>query len=177
MPINTGTETSSIRIDATGAITAAFGVSSHGQGLETTLAQVIADELGCRMEDVEVQHGDSALVPMGSGTYASRSAVLGGGAAILASRVVKAKVLKAAAHLMDVPIEDLEASQGIIRARTSNAAMTFKEVAHAVYSQMGRIPRELREDLTASETYDPYLGTACSSTHLAMVEIDPQTYG
>ncbi len=177
MPINTGTETSRIEIDATGAITAAFGISSHGQGLETTLAQVIADELGCKMEDVEVQHGDSSLVPMSSGTYASRSAVLAGGAATMSSRVVKAKVFRAAAFLMDVPVEDLYASDGIIRARSSNASMTFKEVASAVYSQMGRIPREQREDLSASETYDPFLGTACSSTHLAMVEIDPQTYG
>jgi carbon-monoxide dehydrogenase large subunit len=177
MPINTGTETSTIRIDATGAITAAFGISSHGQGLETTLAQIIADELGCRMEDVEVQHGDSALVPMSTGTYASRSAVLGGGAATKASHVVKAKVLKAAAYLMQQPVDELEAAGGIIRARNSNVSMTFKEVANAVYSQMGAIPHDQREDLVASETYDPYLGTACSSTHLAMVEIDPDTYG
>lgn len=177
MPINTGTETSTIRIDATGAVTAAFGVSSHGQGLETTLAQVVADELGCRFEDVEIQHGDSALVPMGTGTYASRSAVLGGGAATLTARAVKAKVLKAAAFLMDVPAEELDAEGGVIRARTSNATMTFKELAHAVYAQMGRIPHKQREDLAASETYDPYLGTACSSTHLAMVEVDPGTFG
>lgn len=91
MPINTGTETSKIEIDATGAITAAFGIASHGQGLETTLAQVIVDELGCKLEDIEVKHGDSALVPMASGTYASRSAVLGGGAATLAARVVKGR--------------------------------------------------------------------------------------
>lgn len=177
MPINTGTETSSIRIDATGAVTAAFGIASHGQGLETTLAQVVADELGCRMEDVEIQHGDSALVPMGTGTYASRSAVLGGGAATKAARVVRTKVLKAAAFLLDVPQEDLEAQGGIIRARSSNATITFREVAHAVYAQMGRIPHDQREDLVASESYDPYLGTACSSTHLAMVEVDPETYG
>ncbi len=177
MPINTGTETALIRIDVTGAVSAAFGVSSHGQGLETTLAQVVADELGCRFEDVEIQHGDSALVPMGTGTYASRSAVLGGGAATKAARVVKAKVLKAAAFLMGAAVEDLEARDGVIRARSSNGTMTFKEVAHAVYAQMGRIPLDLREDLAASETYDPYLGTACSSTHLAMVEVDPGTYG
>ncbi|MGA7327794.1 MAG: xanthine dehydrogenase family protein molybdopterin-binding subunit [Rhodomicrobium sp.] len=177
MPINTGTETSIIRIDATGAITAAFGIASHGQGLETTLAQVIADELGCDLADVEVQHGDSALVPASSGTYASRSAVLAGGAAIRASRSVKTKVLKAAALLMDVPVEDLEASAGIIRSRASNASLTFKEVANAVYSQMGRIPHEEREDLAASESYDPYFGTASSAAHLAMIEIDPETYG
>ncbi|HEV2510333.1 xanthine dehydrogenase family protein molybdopterin-binding subunit [Bosea sp. (in: a-proteobacteria)] len=177
MPINTGVETAKITIDATGAITADFGISSHGQGLETTLAQVIADELGCRMEDIEVRHGDSALVPMGTGTYASRSAVLAGGAATKSSHVVKAKVLKAAAHLMEVPLEDLEASQGIVRSRSSNRSLTFKEIAHAVYAQMGRIPHDQREDLVATESYDPYFGTACSSTHLAMVEVDPETYG
>ena len=177
MPINTGTETSSIRIDATGSITAAFGIASHGQGLETTLAQVIADELGCKLEDIEVQHGDSALMAVSSGTFASRSAVLAGGAATVSARVVKGKVLKAAAHLMGVAIEDLEASEGIVRSRTSNASMTFKEIAHAVYSQMGSIPREQREELSASETYDPYFGTACSSTHLAVVEVDPASYG
>jgi carbon-monoxide dehydrogenase large subunit len=177
MPINTGTETSKIEIDATGAITAAFGISSHGQGLETTLAQVIVDELGCKLEDIEVKHGDSSLVPMSSGTYASRSAVLGGGAATLAARAVKAKVLRAAAYLMERSIEDLEIYDGVISSRNSNHTMTLKEVASAVYTQMGRIPRNQREDLTASETYDPYLGTACSSTHLAMVEVDTETYG
>jgi aerobic carbon-monoxide dehydrogenase large subunit len=177
MPINTGTETSTIRIDATGSVTAAFGISSHGQGLETTLAQVIADELGCRIEDIEIQHGDSALVPMGTGSYASRSAVLGGGAATLSARVVRTKVLKAAAHLMEVPVEDLVAANGIVSARGTNRSMTFKEIANAVYAQMGRIPHDVREDLVASETYDPYFGTATSATHLAMVEIDPETYG
>ncbi|CAK7255819.1 MULTISPECIES: xanthine dehydrogenase family protein molybdopterin-binding subunit [unclassified Shinella] len=177
MPINTGTETSKIEIDATGAITAAFGIASHGQGLETTLAQVIVDELGCRLEDIEVKHGDSALVPMSSGTYASRSAVLGGGAATLAARVVKAKVLRAAAYLMEQDVDDLDMHDGIVTSKSSNRTMTLGEVASAVYSQMGRIPRDRREDLAASETYDPYLGTACSSTHLAMVEVDPETYG
>jgi carbon-monoxide dehydrogenase large subunit len=177
MPINTGVETANIRIDATGAITAAFGIASHGQGLETTLAQVVADEMGCRMEDVQILHGDSDLVPMSSGTFASRSAVLAGGAATRSSHVVKAKLLRAAAILMDLPIEDLEAYDGVVRARSSNAALTFKEIAKAVYSQMGRIPSDQREELIASETYDPYFGTASSSTHLAMVEIDPETYG
>ncbi|MET0293721.1 MAG: xanthine dehydrogenase family protein molybdopterin-binding subunit, partial [Phenylobacterium sp.] len=177
MPINTGTETAILTVDVTGAVTAAFGVSSHGQGLETTLAQVIADELGCRFEDVEVQHGDSALTPVSTGTYASRSAVLGGGAAILAARVVKTKVLKAAAFLMNVEPDDLDMSGGLIRARGSNASMTLKEVARAVYAEMGRIPLDRREDLTATETYDPYVGTPSPATHLAVVEVDPGTFG
>ena len=177
MPINTGTETSKIEIDSTGAVTAAFGISSHGQGLETTLAQVIADELGCKLGDIQVKHGDSSLVPMSTGTYASRSAVLGGGAATLCSRVVRAKVLRAAAYLMEQNVDDLDMHQGIVSSRASNQTLTLKDVASAVYKQMGRIPLKQREDLVASETYDPYLGTACSSTHLVMVEVDRETYG
>lgn len=177
MPINTGMETSRIEIDSTGSVTAAFGISSHGQGLETTLAQVIADEMGCRLEDIQVQHGDSALVPTSTGTYASRSAVLAGGAATLAARAVKAKVLRAAAYLMEQDVADLDMHEGVVSSRNSNLTMTLKEVATAVYRQMGRIPLERREDLVASETYDPYLGTACSSTHLAMVEVDRDTCG
>src|SRR4029434_10691277 len=84
MPINTGTEMANIRIDSTGAITAAFGVPSHGQGLETTLAQVVADHLGARFEDIRIVHGDSAAVPGGTGTYASRTLVLAWRAATLA---------------------------------------------------------------------------------------------
>jgi carbon-monoxide dehydrogenase large subunit len=177
MPINTGTETANIAIDATGAVTAAFGVASHGQGLETTLAQVISDELGCEMADITVLHGDSSLVPMSTGTFASRSAVLGGGAATLASRGLKSKVLAMAAILMEVAVEDLDMQGGIVTAKSSNQSLTLKEVAKAVYNQMGRIPREKRVDLVEQTTYDPYLGTASSSTHLCMAEIDPGTFG
>ncbi|MGA7868028.1 MAG: xanthine dehydrogenase family protein molybdopterin-binding subunit, partial [Stellaceae bacterium] len=91
MPINTGTESTTIRLDSTGAVTGSFGIASHGQGLETTLAQVIADELGARIEDIQIRQGDSAVVAHGTGTYASRSAVLAGGAATLASRLLKEK--------------------------------------------------------------------------------------
>ena len=78
MPINTGTEAATIRLDSTGAVTGAFGIASHGQGLETTLAQIIADELGARIDDIRILQGDSAVVAHGTGTYASRSAVLAG---------------------------------------------------------------------------------------------------
>ena len=101
MPINTGTETATIRIDSTGAVTAAFGIASHGQGLETTLAQVVAEHLGVRVEDVRIVQGDSAAVTGGTGTYASRSMVLAGGAATLAAQAVREKVLNAASHLLE----------------------------------------------------------------------------
>jgi carbon-monoxide dehydrogenase large subunit len=92
MPINTGTETAKILMDSTGAVTAAFGVASHGQGLETTLAQVVAEHLGARVEDIRIVQGDSSAVVNATGTYASRSMVLAGGAATLAAKQVKQKL-------------------------------------------------------------------------------------
>ncbi|HMF25347.1 MAG TPA: xanthine dehydrogenase family protein molybdopterin-binding subunit [Pseudolabrys sp.] len=176
MPINTGTETANIRIDSTGAITAAFGVASHGQGLETTLAQVVAEHLGARFEDVRIVQGDSAAVPGGTGTYASRSLVLAGGAATLAARAVREKVLNAASHLLEASLADLVAGEGKVSVVGTDRSVTFREVAHAVYSEMGRLPPDARGELAATKTYDPVFGTTTSATHIATVEIDRDTY-
>ncbi len=174
MPINTGTETASVRIDSSGGVTASFGIAATGQGLETTLAQVIAQELGCRIEDIHVIQGDSDAVASATGSYASRSAVLAGGAGMLAAREVGARLRRAAAQLLEAAEPDLEIADGLIRIGGTDRALTFREVARAVYSEMGRIPRDRRQELEASRTYDPYFGTASSATHLATVEIDPE---
>jgi len=177
MPINTGTESANIRIDSTGAVTAAFGVASHGQGLETTLAQVVAEELGVRVDDVTVIHGDSAAVAHGTGTYASRSTVLAGGAATIAARAVREKVLLAASHLLEASTADLEVSDGEISVVGTDRRLSFRELARAVYSEMGRLPKAVREEieLEATRTYDPYWGTTTPATHAAVVEVDPET--
>ena len=176
MPINTGTETAIVRIDSTGAITATFGIASHGQGLETTLAQVVAEHLGARFEDIRVLHGDSDGVPGGTGTYASRSMVLAGGAATLAAGKVRDKVLNAASHLLEASAADLVAEDGKIFVAGTDRSITFREVARAVYAEMGRLPPDARGELAATETYDPVFGTTTSATHIAVVEIDPETY-
>ncbi len=176
MPINTGTETATIRIDSTGAITAAFGIASHGQGLETTLAQVIAEHLGTRVEDIRVLQGDSAAVPGGTGTYASRSTVLAGGAARLASETLREKVIHVASHLLEAAPADLVAEGGRITVSGTDRSVTFRDVARAVYSEMARLPQEARDELAATRTYDPVFGTTTSATHVAAVEIDPETY-
>ncbi len=176
MPINTGTETAIIRIDSTGAVTAAFGVASHGQGLETTLAQIVAEHLGVRVEDVRIVQGDSAAVPGGTGTYASRSMVLAGGAATLAAHAVRDKVLNAASHLLEAAAADLVAEDGRVFVAGTDRSVTFREVARAVYSEMGRLPPDARDELAATRTYDPVFGTTTSATHIAAVEIDPQTF-
>lgn len=175
MPINTGSETAKIRIDSTGAITAAFGVASHGQGLETTLAQIVADDLGAAFESIRIVQGDSDGVPMSTGTYASRSAVLGGGAAKHASHLLRDKLKRVASHLLEAGIDDLEVSGGIVRVGGTDRAVTFKQIAKAVYSDMRTLPLDAREELEASYTYDPINGTTACATHLAVVEVDPVT--
>jgi carbon-monoxide dehydrogenase large subunit len=175
MPINTGTETAIIRIDSTGSVTAAFGIASHGQGLETTLAQIVAEHLGVRFEDVLIVQGDSAAVPGGTGTYASRSLVLAGGAATLAAKAVKDKVLNAASHLLEAAASDLVAEAGKIFVAGTDRSVTFRDVARAVYSEIGRLPPEAREELAATKIYDPVFGTTTCATHIAAVEIDPET--
>jgi carbon-monoxide dehydrogenase large subunit len=101
MPVPAGTKAATIRVDPSGTVTAIFGVASHGQGLETALAQVVADELEVPLEDVRVRFGDTAFTPYGTGSYASRGAVLGGGAAILTARAIRDKARRIAAHLLE----------------------------------------------------------------------------
>lgn len=179
MPINTGTERATIEIDSTGAVTAAFGIASHGQGLETTLAQIVAEELGVRVEDVSIVHGDSAAVAHSTGTYASRSTVLAGGAATLSARALKEQVIKTASHVLEAAEADIEVRDGVISVAGTDSAITIRELARAFYTEMRRIPMEAREslDLSASATYDPFFGTTTGATHVAEVEVDPQTFG
>jgi carbon-monoxide dehydrogenase large subunit len=176
MPINTGTETAIVRIDSTGAVTAAFGVAAHGQGLETTLAQIVAEHLGSRFDDIRVVQGDSSAVPGGTGTYASRSMVLAGGAGTLAAQAVREKVLNAASHLLEASVADLVAEDGRVTVVGTDRSISFREVARAVYSELARLPAEARGELAATRTYDPVFGTTSAATHVATVEIDPETY-
>ncbi len=175
MPINTGSETAKLRLDSTGAITAAFGVASHGQGLETTLAQIIADDLGAKFEDIRVVQGDSDGVPMSTGTYASRSAVLGGGAAKHASEILREKIKKVASHLLEASAEDIKVNGSRATVAGTDRAVTFRQIAKAVYSDMKTLPVEARQELEASYTYDPINGTTAAATHLAAVEVNPAT--
>ncbi|WP_298102154.1 xanthine dehydrogenase family protein molybdopterin-binding subunit [Bradyrhizobium sp.] len=175
MPINTGSETAKITIDSTGAITAAFGVASHGQGLETTLAQIVADDLGARFEDVRVIQGDSDEVPMSTGSYASRSAVLGGGAAKHACRILSEKIKRVASHLLEANQDDIEVFGGKAIVLGTDRAVTFRQIAKAVYSDMKTLPVKAREELSATYTYDPINGTTAAATHIAAVEVDPAT--
>lgn len=177
MPINTGTETATVRVESSGRISAIFGVASHGQGLETTLAQIVADDLGVRIEDIDVIQGDSAAVPHSTGTYASRSAVIAGGAARLSATALREQIVEAASHLLEAAPGDVEVRDSMVHVVGTDRRMTLRELARAFYSEMDRIPKEAREtiELAASKLYDPFFGTTASASHIAIVDIDPET--
>ena len=179
MPINTGTETCTVAIDSTGAVTASFGVASQGQGMETTLAQVVAEVLGAKVEDVDIVLGDTASVSHGTGTYASRAAVLGGGAGTLAATAVREKIVRVAGHLLEAADEDIETGDGNVWVKGTDRSMSIRDLARALYSDMGRVPKEMRDEidnLEATRVYDPFFGTTTSASHMCLVEIDPETY-
>jgi aerobic carbon-monoxide dehydrogenase large subunit len=171
--IATGTEGATVRVDPGGTVTAAFGLACHGQGHETTLAQVVAQELGVAWGEVRVIHGDTAAGPVGSGTYASRSAVIGGGAAILASRAVREKALQIAAHGLEADVRDLELVDGVAWVRGApDRRLALAEIARRAYAGVKRLPPGMEPGLEATRFYDPYIGTAANATHLAVVLVD-----
>jgi carbon-monoxide dehydrogenase large subunit len=177
MPVPTGTEAATIRMDPSGTVTAVFGIAPHGQGLETTLAQVVADELGVPLETVRVVHGDTALSPYGTGTYASRSTVLAGGAGILASRDVREKLCRIAAHLLEADPADLLVQDGRVTVRgVPDRHVTVREVAKTAYGGVKRLPRGMEPGLEVTRFYDPFYGTASNATHMAVVEVDRETF-
>lgn len=176
MPVPAGTEAATVRVDPSGAVTAIFGVHSHGQGLETSLAQIIADELDVPMKDVRIVFGDTAQAPYGTGTYASRAATLGGGAAILAAGEVREKARRIAAHLLETDAADNVAQDGEVWVRGApERRVSLKQIAQAAYAGTKRLPKGMEPGLEATRFYDPYYGTATSATHAAVIEIDHDT--
>jgi aerobic carbon-monoxide dehydrogenase large subunit len=175
--IATGTEGATVRVEPGGGVVATFGLGCQGQGHETTLAQVVAGELGVAVSEVRVLHGDTAAGPHSTGTYASRSAVLGGGAAILAARAVRDKALAIAAHQLEASVADLTIEGGVISVRgVPGREVTLGTVATSAYAGTKRLPRDVEPGLEATKFYDPYFGTASNATHLAVVEVDVETW-
>jgi carbon-monoxide dehydrogenase large subunit len=174
--IATGTEGATVRVEPGGGVVAIFGLGCQGQGHETTLAQVVAGELGVTVADVRVLYGDTATGPHSTGTYASRSAVLGGGAAIRAARAVRDKALAIAAHQLEASAADLEIRDGVVSVRgLPGRQMALGGIATLAYAGTRRLPKDMEPGLEATRFYDPYFGTASNATHLAVVEIDPAT--
>jgi len=170
-------ESGVIRAHPSGKVSVFTGSHAHGQGHETTFAQVVADELGIGLEDVEVVHGDTARIPFGMGTYGSRSAAVGGSALVVAAKKVRAKALKIAAHQLEAAEEDLVYDQknGKVYVKGSpSKAKGFAELAFAAYTAHD-LPVGMEPGLEESAFYDPANFTFPSSAHIAQVEVDRDT--
>jgi carbon-monoxide dehydrogenase large subunit len=174
MEITPGWETVVVTVDPSGFVEARIGSSPHGQGLRTTLAQIIADELGIRPETVKVVHGDTDRTPYGWGTFASRSLVISGGATLIAARKVRAKLLKIASHLLEASSDDIVLADGLAKVAGTDRTIPIAKLAREAYTQTHRFKGEIEPGLTETGHYDPP-GTFSNACHVAIVDVDVAT--
>ncbi|MGI9025649.1 MAG: xanthine dehydrogenase family protein molybdopterin-binding subunit, partial [Burkholderiaceae bacterium] len=168
-------EAGEVRVHPTGEVTVFTGSHSHGQGHETTFAQVVADKLGIPMEDVDIQHGDTGKVLFGMGTYGSRSLAVGGSAIVKAVDKVIAKGKRIAAHLMEAADTDIEFENGIFKVAGTDKATPFASVSLAAYVPHNYPLDKLEPGLNENAFYDPTNFTYPSGTYICEVEVDPET--
>jgi carbon-monoxide dehydrogenase large subunit len=173
MEITPGYERVELAMDPSGRVEARIGASPHGQGLATTLAQLIADELGLEPARIRIVHGDTDRTPYGWGTFASRSLVIAGGACKLAAERLRARLAALAGHLLEAEASDIVLDGGQARVRGTDLALELPALARAAYHQSHRF-RDLDPELAVSATYDP-AGTYSNACHVALVEVDPET--
>src|SRR5438132_1156920 len=168
-------ESGLVRVHPTGAVTVYTGSHSHGQGHETTFAQLVADQLGIPMAQVEIVHGDTAQIPFGMGTYGSRSACVGGSAILMSLDKVKAKGRKIAAHLLEANEQDLVFEGGKWSVKGSpGKAKTWGEVSLMAYLAHN-LPQGMEPGLEATSFFDPPNFTFPFGAHVAVVEVDAET--
>ncbi len=174
MEITVGWEQAIVTVDPSGFVEARIGASPHGQGLRTTLAQIIADEIGVTPDIIRVVHGDTDTSPYGWGTFASRSLVIAGGASLLAARKVRAKLIKIASHMLEAAPDDIVLADGEAKVTGTDRSISIAKMAREIYTQAHRFNGELEPGLTESATYDPS-GTFSNACHVAIVEVDAET--
>jgi carbon-monoxide dehydrogenase large subunit len=168
-------ESGLVRVHPGGSVSVFTGSHSHGQGHETTFAQLVADQLGIPMEQVEVVHGDTAQIPFGMGTYGSRSACVGGSAIVKCLDKIKEKGRKIAAHLLEANEQDLVFGGGAWSVKGSpDKKKAWGEVALMAYLAHN-IPQGMEPGLEATSFYDPVNFTFPFGAHIAVVEVDPDT--
>ena len=167
-------EVGSVRVHPTGSVSVFTGTHSHGQGHETTFAQIVAETLGVDFEAVDVVHGDTNAIPFGMGTYGSRSLAVGGTAIYNAVQKVIAKGKKIAAHLLEASEEDIEFADGNFTVAGTDRSKSIGEVALTAYVPHN-YPEGLEPGLEETAFYDPLNFTFPAGTHVAEVEVDPET--
>ena len=168
-------EAGEIRVHPTGTVTVFTGSHSHGQGHETTFAQVVAERLGLPIENVEIVHGDTSKVLFGMGTYGSRSIAVGGTAIMKALDKVIAKGKKIAAHLLEASEADIEYDRGIFKVAGTDRKKAFGEIAFAAYVPHNYPHDKLEPGLNENAFYDPSNFTFPAGTYVCEVEVDRDT--
>jgi len=169
-----GWESGTVRIEPTGKVTLLTGASPHGQGEETTFAQLIADQLGIDPDDVNVVHGDTMAVPYGIGTFGSRATAVGGTAAYMATQKLKAKMATLAAHLLGAKPADITIGRGRLTAKGNKKSISFGELVMAAYTARN-IPPGFEPGMEATHFFEPSNFTFPFGAHIASVEVDGET--
>jgi carbon-monoxide dehydrogenase large subunit len=167
-----GWESATVKIEPTGKVTVMTGASPHGQGEETTFAQIVADELGVAMDDVLVVHGDTAVVQYGIGTFGSRGTAVGGAALFYALQDLKTKVKKFGAMLLDAPTVTL--SGGHCVDEQTGKSVSFTEIAAAAYHAK-RLPPNTEPGLVSTHFWEPPNFTFPFGSHIVVSEVDRET--
>jgi len=168
-------ESAIVRVSPAGKVQALIGASPHGQGEETTFAQVISDELGYPVEDIEIVHGDTDSTPMGWGTYGSRTTPVAGAALVKAARKLKEKARIMAAHLLEAAVEDIDYADGKFFVKGSpDKSKSIQEIG-LMATLAWNMPKGMDPGFEESQFYDPPNFVYPFGTHIAIVEIDGQT--
>ena len=168
-------ESAIVRFHPSGKVNVMVGASPHGQGEETTFAQIVAEELGVDVDDVEVLHGDTDQTPMGWGTYGSRTTAVGGGALMNAVTKIKEKSKIVAAHLLEAAVEDIEYADGKFFVKGSpDKAQTIQDIA-LMANVAWNMPEGVEPGLEASAFFDPPNFVYPFGSHIAIVEVDSET--
>lgn len=167
-------ESAVARVNPDGSVTVLTGISPHGQGQETTFAQIVADQLGADYNKVIVRHGDTAMIPMGQGTMGSRGLVTGGSALVRAIKKIRDKAIKIAAFLLEAAPEDIELSEGKYRVRgVPDRGLSLTQIAGRAYSD--ELPDDIDSGLDATDFFRPPTLVYPFGAHIAVVEIERET--
>jgi aerobic carbon-monoxide dehydrogenase large subunit len=167
-------ESSTVKIEPSGAVSVYTGISPHGQGQETTFSQIVADKIGANFDDIVVHHGDTDNTAQGNGTGGSRGLVVGGGALLMSLEKIREKADQIAAHLLEVSAEDIELEDAKYQVKGSpDRAVTLADIAKAAYG--GDLPSDIEAGLHTTQYFSPDDETFPFGTHIAVVEIEPDS--
>jgi len=164
-----------VQVEPNGKVTVLSGASPHGQGQETSFAQIVADELGVELDDITVIHGDTATVPKGIGTFGSRATAVGGIAVYQSAQKVKERAREIASHLLEVDPDDLNFAEGRFSVKgVPKRGFTIQQIAQEAHLAKN-LPKGMESGLAADSQFEPSNFTFPFGTHICVVEVEPQT--